>query len=203
MARTITLTVVELYNRIAKRGSTFAAFMMEVDPSKDMRKTGNRFFGKVFKRSNIVANVGYNRVNKLTRIECRKAARTLGADWKDIYADRVAIGNMVEVGERKWGVKLPELPIVHNKGKVYVQLSVESAKRPTYHWTDGTKLTCAEIAEMKTFCREKPTEEIVHREYGIAGIRRANIRGNRYRVEHTEQMLEEVAEMASGTLATA
>jgi hypothetical protein len=197
------ITVIELFSMVAKRGSTFAAFMMEVDPSKDMRKTGNRFHGNIFKRSNIVANVGYNRVNKLTRIECKNAAKILGKKWKDLYADRVALGKMVEVGERQWGIKVPNLPIVTHKKNTYLQVSVESAKKPTFHWNDGTKLTSAEVAEMKTFCREKPAETIIHRDYGIAGVRRANIAGKRYRIEHTPEMLATVNEMANAEMATA
>ncbi len=152
------------------KGAKFATITALTDAK--LLKTGNPF-GKVNKRSrvNIVINFGYeNAVNN--------------------QRGREGTARDFEAKPRTWGARIPGMPFVQHKGKLYLECKVERSLSHEYLTADGRTLTDDQVAPFQP-SRHSNAEhqgvekEIILRDYALEGIEEIAIDGERYKVDPT------------------
>jgi hypothetical protein len=173
----IVSTIMAMVDRFLKLSSTtFIQVWQKTETISRMRKTGNRFAGKIYKLNclNCVTNYDYeNMVNKArskeSMAELRAAMVTAGVpDDKIEDFFKIAKSDITENAETfksaglKWGKYVdnskcvidhtPDSGAWKDKYGHYLQVCVLNYATPVYKWIDGDKeLTEAEVVEMKSF----------------------------------------------------
>jgi len=173
----IVSTIMAMVHRFLELKSTsFIQIWQKTETISRMRKTGNRFAGKIYKLNclNCVTNYDYeNMVNKArskeSMADLKTAMITAGVpDDKIESFFKIAKSDITENAETfksaglKWGeyVDKSKCVITHtpasgewkDKFGHYLQVCVLNYATPVYKWIDGdVTLTDDEVNEMKTF----------------------------------------------------
>lgn len=167
------------------KGTTFIGFSAVTIP--DMRKTNNRFFGKVEKFSpKINAVIGYQYQNMVNNAQKRQLESDIRQTMLDNGVPESIINSLdsdldgiVESAHQQfesaglsWGAYMVS-PITGIKSRVlidhtkkggeyqqYAQMAILNSQTPVYRWIDsGQELSETEVAELKTFFPDKKEGE--------------------------------------------
>ena len=93
MKNITTTQMIAMLNETVK-GTMFLTALTETEPA--MRKTGNMYYGKTFKRQNMNGQVGFDYnggVNRLAAKEGKEARETHPRTWGKLSANRIFIEN--------------------------------------------------------------------------------------------------------------
>ena len=121
------------------------------------KKTGNPF-GKILKKTRLLANIGFHYANSLDNQAKREG--------KDIDFD---------IKPRRWGVRLPNTPLVEHKGKHYLEYKAESVQSVEYFTEEGEQIEKDLIKEFLPQPRHSSTQndldkKIILRDVAIENI---------------------------------
>lgn len=183
----IEITIMQIVTLfLALRSTTFIQLWQTTTSISRMRKTGNRFYGKIKKINclNAVTNYTYeNMVNK-ARSKDAMASLKLAMENAGVPIDKIEAffgGAKKDITENAEVFKSAGLPFgdyvedskciisfaPDKNGKspfagifgYYIQLAILNYATPVYKWIDtDTELTVDELAEMKTFITPKKDE---------------------------------------------
>jgi len=93
------------------------------------KKTGNPF-GKILKKTRLLANIGFHYANSLNS-QAKREGKEIDFDIKP----------------RRWGVRLPNTPLVEHKGKHYLEYKAEDVQSVEYFTEEGEQIEKSEIEQ--------------------------------------------------------
>lgn len=171
------LTLPELQTALIERGGAkFVTFTARTDAR--LKKTDNPF-GKVFKTSRVngVINWSYGRA----------VNRQRGREWDGTPDERP---DRFQPYPRKWGQRLPNLPFVQYKGRVYLEVKVQRAETLGYTDEAGDPLLPEMITPFlpkvsSNADHQEVDREVVLRDYDLANIVEIAFDGATYTVDTT------------------
>lgn len=147
-------------------GATFVSFSSITDPSW-ARTKGNPYVGKVKKHSRVNGVINWVYENAVNRQRKREG---LEADF--------------EAHPRKWGQRLAGTPFVVHKGKVYLEVKVESCRKPEYFDQDGNpvdpELLKPWLRQSDDSGRQEVEKPVILRDYTLDNITSITCNGNVY-----------------------
>jgi len=165
---------------LALKGTTFVQIWQKTMSISRMRKTGNRFAGKIYKLNCLNAVTNYNYENMVNKARSKEAMAGLKQAMIDagVPIDKIesffttAKSDITENAETFKSAGLPFGKYVDDSKCIidhtpesgawkdqyghYLQVCVLNYAIPVYRWIDGdADLTDAEVTEMKTFITPK------------------------------------------------
>ena len=177
-------TLVDELLKIEKTGATFCKAKSIIEPR--MNKRNNPFYGKIFKKSEIIAIINFDYENNVNnaRIKTEK------------------FETKFEAKERKWGHhmfnphtrKYSRIMIEHtdksNKYKNYVQVRILKTNKPIYFYKNNNKiLNKNEIKQLKEFFPKRQKNktqglnqenEIIVRDYTLENVVAMNLNKRKF-----------------------
>jgi len=151
----------------SRKGTSFVTIVAVTEPR--MRKRGNPYSGRVFKRSRVNGAIGWLYDSGVNRQRVREG---LEPDFESF--------------PRKWGERIKGTPFVEHKGKTYLELKVERALSTEY-LLDGEVIDKSVIEEWLP--KPKPEGErqqveapVILRDYDLANIKEISFDGMRIQV---------------------
>ena len=131
------------------------------------KKTGNPF-GKILKKTRLLANIGFHYANSLNS-QAKREGKEIDFDIKP----------------RRWGVRLPNTPLVEHKGKHYLEYKAENVQSVEYFTEKGEQIEKSQIEEFLPQKRHSSTQKeldkkIILRDVAIENIISLRISKNVY-----------------------
>jgi len=105
-----------------KKGAQIVTLITETEPR--MRKTNNPYHGGVVKLSRVNGIINFNYGNSVNRQRTREGS----------------VPNFQPL-PRKWGTRLPGVPLVEHKGKLYLEIKIERSIDHEYLTPQGHAIT--------------------------------------------------------------
>lgn len=162
------ITLTELSELLAtKRGCQFITMTCRTVPA--MNKRGNPLFGRLEKLATVNGAINWNYTNAVNNRRRREGVTP------NFTAE-----------PRVWGVRLPGLPFVEYKGKLYLELKVERSVEYVY-LVDG-KITPKEkvtpyLIQSTGNPRQDLIKEVMLRDYALETIEQIKVGGRVYDVK--------------------
>jgi len=152
----------------SQKGAKIVSVITETDPGKS-----NKHKGICRKRSHVNGVINWHYAKAINRQREREGK---GADF--------------EVQPRKWGERIAGTPLVHHKGKYYLELKVENVYQTDYFMVrPGGELvptTRDEIADhirpSRSASNQQLTKEVILRDYKLDSIVELRMSGKVYKV---------------------
>ena len=107
-----------------------------------LKKTGNPY-GKVFKKTRLLANIGFHYFNSLNNQAKREE--------KEIDFSKL-------IQPSKWGKRLDNCPLVEHKGNYYLECKVEKTYEVNYFLENGAPIEKSAIEEFLPKKKESSTQ---------------------------------------------
>tara|TARA_Y100000310_G_scaffold148347_1_gene147588 strand:+ start:2219 stop:2752 length:534 start_codon:yes stop_codon:yes gene_type:complete len=164
------LSLIGLQNILLNfKGYSFAGLQTLTDARA--KKTDNPFKDKiVLKESQLLVNVGFHYSNSLVN-----------------QAKRENVSTEFDVQPRKWGIRLPNSPLVEHKGNLYLEAKVEKVYSTRFTDIDGNELDKQDVLPFLPKKRESATQDrlekkIYLRDFKLASIKKFAFDGKIYLV---------------------
>ena len=151
------------------KGYSFAGLQTLTDARA--KKTDNPFKDKiVLKESQLLVNVGFHYSNSLVS-----------------QAKRENVSTDFDVQPRKWGIRLPNSPLVEHKGNYYLEAKVENVFQTRFTDVDGNELDKQDVLPFLPKKRESATQDrlekkVYLRDFKLASIQKFAFDGKIYLV---------------------
>jgi len=121
------------------------------------KKTNNPY-GKILKKTKLLANIGFHYKNSLNN-QAKREGKEIDFDIKP----------------RRWGVRLPNTPLVEHKGKHYLEYKAENVQSVEYYTEQGEELTKEQVQEFlpkksTSSTQRELTKKIILRDVAIENI---------------------------------
>jgi hypothetical protein len=151
------------------KGYSFAGLQTLTDARA--KKTDNPFKNKiVLKESQLLVNVGFHYSNSLVN-----------------QAKRENVSTDFDVQPRKWGIRLPNSPLVEHKGNYYLEAKVENVFQTRFTDVDGNELDKQDVLPFLPKKRESATQDrlekkVYLRDFKLASIQKFAFDGKIYLV---------------------
>ena len=121
------------------------------------KKTGNPF-GKILKKTRLLANIGFHYSNSLDN-QAKREGKEIDFDIKP----------------RRWGVRLPNTPLVEHKGKHYLEYKAESVQSVEYFTEEGEQIEKDLIEEFLPQPRHSSTQKDLDKKIILRDVAIENI----------------------------
>lgn len=164
------LSLIGLQNILLNfKGYSFAGLQTLTDARA--KKTDNPFKDKiVLKESQLLVNVGFHYSNSLVS-----------------QAKRENVSTDFDVQPRKWGIRLPNSPLVEHKGNFYLEAKVEKVFQTRFTDVDGIELSKEDVLPFLPKKRESATQDrlekkVYLRDFKLASIQKFAFDGKIYLV---------------------
>lgn len=135
----------------------------------DMRKTGNPYFGKVFKISTFSGKINWHYQSEVNHQRQREG----GLEVVD-GIPQIRTPEKFEALPRKWGTRLKDSPLVEHKGQFFLEIKVEQTIRHEYRDHENQPF---DVEKIKPFMSSKSESsrqgvenEVILRDYRIDRI---------------------------------
>ena len=151
------------------KGYSFAGLQTLTDARA--KKTDNPFKNKiVLKESQLLVNVGFHYSNSLVS-----------------QAKRENVSTDFDVQPRKWGIRLPNSPLVEHKGNYYLEAKVENVFQTRFTDVDGNELDKQDVLPFLPKKRESATQDrlekkVYLRDFKLSSIQKFAFDGKIYLV---------------------
>ncbi len=157
------------------KGTTFATLYCDSEPKLKCPKTKNKHMqGRIRKQSTVNCTLGFIYANSVNRQRVRE-------DKEGDFTPN----------KRKWGVRVPQTPLVHHNGNWYLETKVEKVY-DTRYLLDGKVVDRSEIAEYLAQSSKQPQQEldkeVILRDYKVDSIIAATINGKQYVIDERNDM---------------
>jgi len=171
-----TITQSELVTRLMETdaSASFVSIRSETDPR--LKRTGNPFnAGAVLKRSATRGLINFRYTNAVNN-----------------QRDREGIDEAFEAQPRRWGVHVPDTPLIEHKGAFYIEMKVEGITEDPvfFNAVTGVEIAKPEIEEWLPARRKAQTQgtetEVVVRDFKVASIRGITMYGEEFEVIEDE-----------------
>jgi hypothetical protein len=121
------------------------------------KKTGNPF-GKILKKTRLLANIGFHYANSLDN-QAKREGKEIDFDIKP----------------RRWGVRLPNTPLVEHKGKHYLEYKAENVQSVEYFTEEGEQIEKSQIEEFLPKTRHSSTQDNLDKKIILRDVAIENI----------------------------
>ena len=121
------------------------------------KKTGNPF-GKILKKTRLLANIGFHYSNSLDN-QAKREGKEIDFDIKP----------------RRWGVRLPNTPLVEHKGKHYLEYKAEDVQSVEYFTEEGEQIEKSQIEEFLPKPRHSSTQDNLDKKIILRDVAIENI----------------------------
>lgn len=121
------------------------------------KKTGNPF-GKILKKTRLLANIGFHYSNSLDN-QAKREGKEIDFDIKP----------------RRWGVRLPNTPLVEHKGKHYLEYKAEDVQSVEYFTEEGEQIEKSQIEEFLPKPRHSSTQDDLDKKIILRDVAIENI----------------------------
>ena len=139
------------------KGYSFAGLQTLTDARA--KKTDNPFKDKiVLKESQLLVNVGFHYSNSLVN-----------------QAKRENVSTDFDVQPRKWGIRLPNSPLVEHKGNYYLEAKVENVFQTRFTDVDGNELDKQDVLPFLPKKRESTTQDRLEKKVYLRDFKLASI----------------------------
>ena len=149
-----------------KNKTTFIQLWQTTQTISRMRKTDNRFAGKIEKLNCLNCVVNYNYEQMINNAQIREAMKENDVELSREELSEIAnfASSGLPFGEYVDGSKciidcVPKTGDWADKYGYYLQVAVLKSAKPVYRWIGGSDLTDDEVKEMKTFITPAKTPE--------------------------------------------
>ena len=153
------------------KGNGFAHLVAKTVPA--MRKTGNPFYGNVFKVTDVQVQAGFHYINSVNN-QLTREGKTADAEAKP----------------RKWGQRIKGTPLVEHTNKagehrLYLEAKCEKVNSVKYVDGEGNAIDKADLAEWlqdrpaKSSTQANVDKEIILRDYALDSIEWIAIDGHK------------------------
>ncbi len=122
-----------------------------------LKKTGNPY-GKVLKKTRLLANIGFHYSNSLNSQAKREG--------KEIEFD---------IQPRRWGIRLPNCALVEHKGNHYLECKVEKTFEVNYFLENGAPIEKSAIEAFLPKKRESSTQDELDKKVILRDVKLENI----------------------------
>jgi hypothetical protein len=122
-----------------------------------LKKTGNPY-GKVLKKTRLLANIGFHYANSL-----------------DNQAKREEKEIDFQVQARRWGKRLENCPLVEHKGNYYLEAKIEETFEVNYFLENGAPIEKSAIEEFLPKKSESSTQDELEKKVILRDIKLENI----------------------------
>ncbi len=121
------------------------------------KKTGNPY-GKILKKTKLLANIGFHYKNSLNN-QAKREGKEIDFDIKP----------------RRWGVRMPNTPLVKHNDKYYLEYKAENVQSVEYYTEQGEELTKEQVQEFlpkksTSSTQKELTKKIILRDVSIENI---------------------------------
>ena len=121
------------------------------------KKTNNPF-GKILKKTRLLANIGFHYANSLDS-QAKREGKEIDFDIKP----------------RRWGVRMPNTPLVKHNDKYYLEYKAENVQSVEYFTEEGEQIEKSQIEEFLPKPRHSSTQndldkKIILRDVAIENI---------------------------------
>ena len=171
---------------IKQKGHTFIQLFATTDVkmNKGGRENSNYLYGNVIKDSEVNGGVDFeyeNAVNNALKREGKNPDYELG---KRAWGEHMIIDYVFDIETLEFTPVYSRILIEYIKDgekRYYVQMAVQSAKKPTYRYKDtGEVLSEKDIEVMKSYISDKKEELVVVRDYRVDNVTRIHINKGQY-----------------------
>jgi len=131
-----------------------------------LKKTGNPY-GKVLKKTRLLANIGFHYSNSL---ENQAKRENKNIDF--------------QVQPRRWGIRLPKSALVEYNGNYYLECKVEKTFEVNYFLENGAPIEKSAIEEFLPKKRESSTQEELTKKVILRDVKLENILSMRIQGEN-------------------
>jgi hypothetical protein len=131
-----------------------------------LKKTGNPY-GKVLKKTRLLANIGFHYSNSL---ENQAKRENKNIDF--------------QVQPRRWGIRLPKSALVEHNGNHYLECKVEKTFEVNYFLENGAPIEKSAIEEFLPKKRESSTQEELTKKVILRDVKLENILSMRIQGEN-------------------
>ena len=184
---TIEITKNQLINILREqKGSTFIQLFSTTDVkmNKGGRENTNYLYGNVVKdsESNGIIDFEYeNSVNNALKKEGKEADYKIG-DRK--WGEHMIIDYIFDTETLEFKKVYSRIIIQYekdNEKRFYLQISIQSTKKPTYRYKDsGEELSEKDLEVMRSYMPTKKEELVVIRDYRVDNVKRIHINKAQY-----------------------
>ena len=121
------------------------------------KKTNNPY-GKILKKTKLLANIGFHYKNSLNN-QAKREGKEIDFDIKP----------------RRWGVRMENTPLVKHKEKYYLEYKAENVQSVEYYTEQGEELTKEQVQEFlpkksTSSTQRELTKKIILRDVAIENI---------------------------------
>jgi hypothetical protein len=169
-----------------QKGSTFIQLFSttEVKMNKGGRECSNYLYGNVVKDSESNGIIDFEYENSVNNALSRNGKNADCEIQDRVWGKHMIIDWVFDMETLEFKPVYSRIIIEHekdNEKRYYLQISIQSAKRPTYRYKDtGAELSEKDIEVMKSYMPTRKTELVVLRDYRVDNVKRIHINKAQY-----------------------